>query len=94
MTTITDDLTTAAVALGRKGGRSTSAAKRTASAANGALGGRPSLRAQAAVRVQRSPRLREHEAYIMADWPEGREHWRWVLTAPIAEILEWVAAGQ
>ena len=68
--------------------------KAKSSAANGKLGGRPSLREQAAARVDASPALSAHREFIMADWPEGREHWRWVLTAPVREIIEWAEAGK
>lgn len=68
--------------------------KAKTSAANGKLGGRPTLRDQAERRVDASPRLLPHKAFIMADWPEGQEHWRWVIKAPIAEIVEWAEAGQ
>lgn len=44
-------------------------------------------------RVQDTPSLAMHRAFIMADWPEGDEHWEWLATAPIEEIVDWVAAG-
>ena len=31
--------------------------------------------------------------YCLADWPEGEEHQRWLDTAPIPEIADWVLAG-
>ncbi len=52
------------------------------------------LRAQAERRVDASPELSEHKDFIMTDWPEATEHWRWVKTAPVAEIVEWVRAGR
>jgi hypothetical protein len=27
--------------------------------------------------------------HILYDWPEGEEHWEWVCTAPVAEIVGW-----
>lgn len=86
---MTSKLSTAAAAMGRIGGAAKSDAKRAASAANGALGGRPSLRMLAERRVDASPSLSQHKKFIMADWPEGNEHWRWVINAPIREILDW-----
>lgn len=80
-------ITAAAALLGRKGGSSTSAAKKTAARANGAKN--PSLRERALRRVQNSPDLAQYEAEIMADWPEGNEHWRWVLTESIPELMDW-----
>ena len=32
-------------------------------------------------------------AFCLADWPEGDEHWRWLLTATEQEIRDWAAAG-
>ena len=71
-----------------------SPAKAAASAANGKRGGRPSLRELAERRVDAAPELAAHKEFIMADWPEGREHWTWVINAPVAEIAEWAEAGQ
>jgi hypothetical protein len=52
-----------------------------------------SLYERAARRVERSPRLAAHRSLILADWPEGDAHWRWVITATVSEILDWVAAS-
>ena len=71
-----------------------SPAKAAASAANGKRGGRPSLRELAERRVIDTPELNDHKEFIMTDWPEGAEHWRWVINAPVAEIVEWVRAGR
>jgi len=71
------------------GGKSTSEAKQTAARENGIHGGRPSLRNQAEQRVTNSPKLQPHHDTIMYDWPEGNAHWRWILTARIAEIIDW-----
>ena len=85
----------AAAAIGKLGGRSTSTAKAAAAAANGRKSaGRPSLRAQAERRVIVTPELCKHSEFIMADWREGAEHWRWIISAPVAEIVEWAEAGQ
>lgn len=61
--------------------------------------GRPpeSLHDRALRRVQASRQLSQYEDFIMADWNdwnEGDEHWQWVLTTPIREIVDWAIAGQ
>jgi hypothetical protein len=43
----------------------------------------------AAARVDHSPRLSAHRASILHDWPEGEDHWRWVCTAKVSEIVDW-----
>jgi hypothetical protein len=48
---------------------------------------------QARERVQHTPELAPHEEFILADWPEGDDHWRWVIDAPVEEIASWVEAG-
>ena len=48
----------------------------------------------AAVRVDASAALRAHRDFILADWPEGDKHWRWVATATESEIISWVEAGK
>ena len=88
------EISNAAAALGRQGGKSRSDAKQTASRVNGKLGGRPSLYEQAERRIDHSPKLSPHKEFILADWPEGDEHLRWVIKAPIDEILDWIQAGQ
>jgi len=70
-------------------GGKTSARKAKSSAANGKLGGRPSLRETAERRVNASPKLSQYRDTIMYDWPEGNEHWRWVINAPVTEIVDW-----
>ena len=49
---------------------------------------------RAAARVDASPALCPHRDVILADWPQGDEHWRWVATATEREILDWVEAGK
>jgi len=44
-------------------------------------------------RVRNTPKLAPHEEFILADWPEGDEHWQWVAEAPVEEIVSWVEAG-
>ena len=48
---------------------------------------------KAKVRVEYMENLAPHADFILADWPEGDDHWRWVVTAPEQEILDWVEAG-
>lgn len=86
---MTSTLNEAASALGRRGGKKKSEDKTKAAQSNGRLGGRPSLRTQAEKRVSASPKLSKFRAVIMYDWPEGNEHWRWVLKAPVSEIIKW-----
>ena len=40
-------------------------------------------------RVLDTPELAAHESVIMADWTEGDEHWQWIATATIDEIVSW-----
>jgi hypothetical protein len=40
-------------------------------------------------RVESEPRLQKHADTILYDWPEGDEHWNWVCTAAIDEIVDW-----
>jgi len=44
---------------------------------------------RASSRVENTPELVAHAETILADWPEGDEHWQWVITAPVAEIVDW-----
>jgi len=48
-------------------------------------------REQALKRAQNTEELREYEDTIMYDWPEGDEHWEWVVKATITEIVDWAA---
>lgn len=44
----------------------------------------------AKARVEAEPELEAHrDIIILYDWPEGEEHWEWVCTAPVAEIVGW-----
>jgi hypothetical protein len=49
---------------------------------------------QAKNRVMINSTLASHADFILADWPEGDEHWRWVISAPIDEILDWVKSNK
>lgn len=44
---------------------------------------------QARERVESSMALIEYADIILYDWPEGDEHWQWVVTADEREILSW-----
>ena len=48
---------------------------------------------EAKARVEDSARLAPHADFILADWPEGEEHWEWVALALETEILDWVESG-
>jgi len=43
----------------------------------------------AKARVDAEPELQAYRDTILYDWPEGEEHWRWVVEAPVAEIVAW-----
>lgn len=47
------------------------------------------LREQAQRRVNSDPKLSVHEDTIMYDWKESDEHWEWIITAPVDEIVDW-----
>lgn len=40
-------------------------------------------------RVEHTPALAPYTDVLLYDWTEGDEHWEWVRTAPIAEIVDW-----
>jgi len=40
-------------------------------------------------RIAREPKLVEYNDVICYDWAEEDEHWEWVATAPIQEIVDW-----
>jgi hypothetical protein len=41
-------------------------------------------------RVTNSPELAPHRFYLMEyEWDNDTDHLRWVLTAPVAEIVSW-----
>lgn len=46
----------------------------------------------AETRVNETPELDEYYDFIMADWPEGDGHWKWVATASVSEIVDWAQA--
>ena len=33
-------------------------------------------------------------AFIFSDWPEGEEHYQWLLTAERAEIQSWINSSK
>jgi len=45
---------------------------------------------QAAVeRLDTTLELEPFQATCLYDWPNADEHWQWVATAPVAEIVGW-----
>jgi len=42
-------------------------------------------------RVDNTPELKKYEDIIMSDWAEGAEHWAWVCTTTVDEIVEWAS---
>jgi hypothetical protein len=53
-----------------------------------------SLYERAEARINRSVKLSKYRDFILADWPEGDSHLRWVITATAKEIVSWAEAGQ
>lgn len=49
-----------------------------------------SFEEQAKTKVMNDERLKPYADFILADWPEGTEHWIWVLLSDDDEILDWV----
>jgi hypothetical protein len=49
-------------------------------------------REDARARVDATPELDAHRQVILANWPEGEEHWGWVCSAPVHEIVDWAEA--
>ena len=64
--------------------------KAATSAANGKLGGRPSLYDQAKTRITGMDFTDQEMEFIFADWPEGNDHYRWLLSATRDEIANWI----
>jgi len=48
----------------------------------------------AETRIAGEPTLIRHAETILYEWPEGPEHWEWVCTAPVSEILDWAEVVQ
>ena len=67
--------------------------KAQTSAANGKLGGRPSLYDQAKTRIGKMNFTNAQEEFIFSDWPEGNAHFTWLLSASRDEIESWGAAA-
>jgi len=83
------ELSAAAAALGRI----KSAKKAASSRENGKLGGAPTLRERAEKRIDKLG-LSAHNDFIFADWPEGDEHYKWLMTASREEIQSWIDAAK
>ena len=50
------------------------------------------LYCEARSRVEADEQLAPYTETILADYPEGDEHWRWVIDAPVDEIVAWARA--
>jgi len=48
---------------------------------------------QAVARVDSEPRMAPYRDFILADWPEGDEHWQWVIDTATDEIIDWAESG-
>jgi hypothetical protein len=44
---------------------------------------------RAAARVGADPRLRPHRAVLLAQYPEGDQHYEWVTTTSTATLIKW-----
>jgi hypothetical protein len=51
--------------------------------------GEMTLYEQAHERVVNTPELEPFAEVIFADWPEGDEHYQWIIETPVDEIVEW-----
>lgn len=40
-------------------------------------------------RIDATPELGAFRDALLYDWPEGDEHWQWVTTASVSEIVDW-----
>jgi hypothetical protein len=49
---------------------------------------------RASARVEIESELWPYKDTILADWPEGDEHWHWVAEASTNEILTWAEIVQ
>ena len=48
----------------------------------------------AIIRIDQMGFTPTQKAFIFADWPEGEEHYSWLLTATRDEIVAWGEAGE
>ena len=46
---------------------------------------------EAKSKVEASEKLAPHADFILADWDEAEEHFRWVCTADEKTILDWIS---
>lgn len=49
---------------------------------------------QAKSKIMHSESLSRYVDFILADWPEGDAHLRWVIESTENEILEWVESSK
>ena len=43
----------------------------------------------ASERIDNTPELEPYRKTIMYDWQESGEHWAWIATASIQDIIDW-----
>jgi len=43
----------------------------------------------AVARIDREPALEEYRDIILYDWGNQEEHWQWIASAELAEIVDW-----
>jgi hypothetical protein len=48
---------------------------------------------EACLRVDADEQLAPYADTILADFPEGDDHWQWVIDAPTDEIVAWAKAA-
>ena len=49
---------------------------------------------EARSRVEADEQMAHYAETILADYPEGDDHWLWVINADRAEVLEWAKASK
>ena len=46
-------------------------------------------RLRATYRIETTPALAVHKQTLLSDWPAVGEHWRWLATAYVDELVGW-----
>ncbi len=52
---------------------------------------------RAETRINETPELDQYRETCLYDWNEGDEHYTWIATAPVTEIIDWaqtIEAGE
>lgn len=44
---------------------------------------------RALFRIETTPALAAHKETLLSDWPAAGEHWRWLATAHVDELVDW-----